>query len=377
MPLSLEGSAEVESLSCASAGNCVAGGYYTDASRQLQAFVVSESGSAWGRAQVVRGFAALNVGGRAQISSVSCASAGNCVAGGYYTDASRQLQAFVVSESGSAWGRAREVPGMAALNVGGRAQISSVSCASAGNCAAGGFYTDESHGSQAFVVTERHGIWTRARRVAGPTAPRSVTVISTVSCASAGNCAAGGLSGQGFGHAQAFVVSERNGRWGRAKQVPGIAALNADGNADVSSVSCPSAGNCEAGGCYQDGSGHLQAFVVNERNGSWGQAAQVPGMAALDRGGYSEVTSVSCASVGSCAAGGSYQDGSGHVQAFVVSQADRIWGRAQPVPGIAALNAGGYAWIYSVSCAPAARCTAAGSYVDSVRYAHPFFWTKP
>ncbi len=222
--LASRGPAEVESLSCASAGNCAAGGYYTDASRQLQAFVVSESDSAWGRAQEVPGFAALNIGGRAQISSVSCASAGNCAAGGYYTDASRQLQAFVVSESDSAWGRAQEVPRIAALNIGGRAEINSVSCASAGNCAAGGFYTDESHGSQAFVVTETRGIWTSARQVAGPTAPRSVAVISSVSCASAGNCAAGEALD---GCQQAFVVSERNGRVA-AKQ-PGCSCSNADG----------------------------------------------------------------------------------------------------------------------------------------------------
>jgi hypothetical protein len=32
----------------------------------------------------------------------------------------------------------------------------------------------------------------------------------------------------------------------------------------VNSLSCPSAGNCSAGGTYLDGSGHQQAFVVSE-----------------------------------------------------------------------------------------------------------------
>jgi hypothetical protein len=32
----------------------------------------------------------------------------------------------------------------------------------------------------------------------------------------------------------------------------------------MESVSCASAGNCSAGGNYSDASGHLQAFVVNE-----------------------------------------------------------------------------------------------------------------
>ena len=51
--------------------------------------------------------------------------------------------------------------------------------------------------------------------------------------------------------------------WGAAEEVPGTAALNQGGNAGVNSVSCPSAGNCSAGGFYA-GPGGLQAFVVNK-----------------------------------------------------------------------------------------------------------------
>ena len=52
------------------------------------------------------------------------------------------------------WGRAIEVPGSGALNKGGNASVNSVSCALAGNCAAGGSYTDGSAHSQAFVVSQ-------------------------------------------------------------------------------------------------------------------------------------------------------------------------------------------------------------------------------
>ena len=53
------------------------------------------------------------------------------------------------------------------------------------------------------------------------------------------------------------------GRWGKAIEVPGSAALNKGGNASVSSVSCAAAGGCSAGGGYQDGAGRVQAFVVS------------------------------------------------------------------------------------------------------------------
>ena len=108
------------------------------------------------------------------------------------------------------------------------------------------------------------------------------------------------------------MVSEVNGTWRTAIEVPGTAALNAGGVAEITSVSCASAGNCSAGGCYTDSSGHQQAFVVNEVNGTWGTAMEVPGTAALNQGGDAGITSVSCASAGNCSAGGDYTDGSGH-----------------------------------------------------------------
>jgi hypothetical protein len=74
------------------------------------------------------------------------------------------------------------------------------------------------------------------------------------------------------------------GTWGTAIEVPGTGALNQGGNAAVNSVSCASAGNCSAGGAYRDGSGHFQAFVAGEVNGTWGTAIEVPGTAGLNQG---------------------------------------------------------------------------------------------
>jgi hypothetical protein len=71
------------------------------------------------------------------------------------------------------------------------------------------------------------------------------------------------------GRYQGFVVSEANGRrWGRAIEVPGLGALNADGSAEVNSVSCGSAGDCAAGGSYLDQHRGSQGFVVSEKSAS-------------------------------------------------------------------------------------------------------------
>src|SRR5215472_2288644 len=158
------------------------------------------------------------------------------------------------------------------------------------------------------------------------------------------------------------------GVWRKAIEVPGTAVLNAGGTAGVNSVSCSSAGDCAAGGQYTDRSGHAQAFVASERNGTWHKAIEVPGTAALNAGADqargADVTSVSCSSGGNCAAGGGYDDRSGHGQAFVASERNGTWRKAIEVPGTAALNVGGSAVVDSVSCGLAGNCAAGGFYTD-------------
>jgi len=74
-----------------------------------------------------------------------------------------------------------------------------------------------------------------------------------------------------------FVVDEVNGTWGTAEEVPGTAALDQGEDAEIRSVSCASAGNCSAGGRYVDAAGHTQPFVINETKGAWGRAEEIPG----------------------------------------------------------------------------------------------------
>jgi hypothetical protein len=211
------------------------------------------SGGAWGRAEKVPGLGAL--GGDSGLRSVSCVSAGNCSAGGYYTAGSAQ-QVFVVSQKDGAWGKAEEVPGIAALNTGEDAEIWSVSCASAGNCSAGGGYTSRPFLTHGFVVSQKNGIWGKARKVSGAVRGNG---INSVSCASAGNCSAGGIYTDHRGHWQAFVVSQKRGTWGQAERVPGTG-----GDAGINSVSCAAAGRCSAGGFFLDHSANQQAFVVSQ-----------------------------------------------------------------------------------------------------------------
>ena len=319
----------------------------------------------WGPAEEVPGTATLNQGRDAAIASVSCASAGNCTAGGSYRDGFDYQQAFVTSETSGTWQPAQQAPGTAALNQGGGAAIASLSCASAGNCSAGGSYRDGSGHQQAFVTSETSGTWQPAQEAPGTAGLNrgGTAYVESVSCASAGNCSAGGSYTDSSGHQQAFVASENQGTWQPAQEAPGTAGLNRGGTAYIESVSCASAGNCSAGGSYTDSSGHQQAFVASETSGTWQPAQEAPGTAVLNHGGAAVIESVSCPSAGTCSAGGDYLDGSS-AQAFVVSEAGGRWQQAEEVPGTAVLNQGAAAVTESVSCATAGNCTAAGDYLD-------------
>jgi hypothetical protein len=121
-------------------------------------------GGAWGTAREVPGTAALNLSGFGRVRGVSCASAGNCSAGGFYW--AGNYHPFVVSQVSGSWHTAVEVPGGGALNRGGNAELNSVSCASPGNCSAGGYYTG-GNGRQAFVASQVKGTWRTAIEVPG------------------------------------------------------------------------------------------------------------------------------------------------------------------------------------------------------------------
>jgi hypothetical protein len=363
--------AQVTKVSCASAGNCSLVGNYSKRSGFEGMFVVSQKNGRWGKAEPVPGIPAVAGDDASEIDSVSCGAAGSCSAGGTYLARSGNTEAFVISEKNGRWGKAEQVPGIAALNTGGAAEINSVSCASAGNCTAGGEYGTRgdvnNRPSEAFVTVQKNGTWSKARQIPGLAALDTghQSQINSVSCARPGNCTAGGSYAERSGNSPAIVAAQKNGTWTKAEQVPGLAALSKAGYADIDSVSCASPGNCTAGGHYATSTG-FRPFVVTQKNGTWGKARQIPGLAALDTGRESAIGPVSCASAGNCSAGGNYsRHRPGNNRAFVTTQHNGTWGHAEQVPGIAALSKDHDSSTDTVSCPPAGNCSAGGGYIDS------------
>ena len=356
----------VMTISCSSPGNCAAGGSYLDATGLSHAYVVNQVDGTWGTAIEVPGFAQLGTGGLpGALVSLSCTSKGDCSGGGIYGDTSDAVQGFVVDESDGTWGQATEVPGLGALNAGGVATILSVACGSGGNCAAGGEYTDAAGATQAFVVSEGNGTWGNAIEVPGTATLNagSSAVVVSVSCATSGACGAAGIYTDANKQTQSFVADESAGLWGNAQTIGGV--NTSTGGAVVNSLSCTGPGDCSVGGFYGDATNDLQAFVDDEVNGTWGDAIEVPNSATLNAGGEAAVESVSCAAAGYCSAGGIYTDAANAGQAFVVNEVAGTWGNALEVPNTATLNVDGDAGVDWISCAVDGSCAVGGYYEDA------------
>ncbi|MFI5035501.1 MAG: hypothetical protein ACHQFZ_04785, partial [Acidimicrobiales bacterium] len=191
--------------------------------------------------------------------------------------------------------------------------------------------------------------------------------IDDLSCSSNGNCGAIGTYLDGTRLTQGFVVNETNGTWGAAEEIPGLGALNAGGTVgDLLSISCPASGACTAAGYYTDNVGSHQTFLVDEHSGTWGTAVALPRSGALPINLPAVPYALSCAAPGECVAGGNYLNGTQTAtESWVATESAGSWSGAIELPGSGALNAGVGGALLSLACPAVGACTAVGFYTDS------------
>jgi hypothetical protein len=346
---------------CPSAGNCVSTGAYESSGGAQDVFVESEHHGHWAKATALRGYASLDVGKDGAVNVLACAAAGDCTVGGNYLDGHGKTQAFLATEKKGHWAKAEKVPGSAALNSGGNAQVTFVSCRKVGYCTAGGDTQRGGSTFTVFVVSERKGHWGNAARLPDMSSLNTggAAKLAAGSCSSAGNCVVGGSYLHGSDY-EAYLDVQKNGHWHNAIEVPGTASLNKDFDAETTAASCASNGNCAVGGNYQNGSGQEELFLIRDRKGSWGKAREMPGLGSLNTGGNAQLNALSCSSAGNCASVGYYENTGSRQFAYTATESGGHWGSAKRVPGITTLANGGDSDLAAVVCKSAGHCTAGG-----------------
>jgi PASTA domain len=378
----------INSVSCPSAGNCSAVGEYVDSSGNTQGLLLTETAGTW--ATGVEAALPANAASAKQyvyLYPVSCASPGNCTAVGGYVDSSGNSPVLLLTETDGVWGTGVEAALPANASVTDQYPfISSVSCASAGNCGAVGAYVDSSGNYQGLLLTKTAGVWAtgvEADLPADAAATHQIASLTSVSCASPGNCTAVGGYVDSSGGSQALLLDETAGSWrtGVEAQLPANAAptnLYAGDVVFLLAVSCASAGNCSAVGSYcavgncntlgngSGGSTGEEGLLLTETAGSWGTGveAALPANAATTSP-LLYINSVSCASAGNCSAVGSYFAGSDNTQPLMLTETAGAWAAGVEVdlPANAA-SPYQYSWV-TVSCASAQDCTGVGFYTDT------------
>jgi hypothetical protein len=216
-------------IACADAGDCAAVGTYINPLQNSLGLLLTESAGQWrpggGALLPADAAPATTVGDQTVVlASVACPQPGGCTAVGWYFDNDENGQGLLVSQSQGSWQPGVRVQ-LPANAVGGLEKQSAglgwISCASPGNCLATGVYTDIGYNSQGLLVPEVNGTWQAG--VESPL-PRNASMAQSAAaeqshCTAPGDCTVIGQYDAGRGDVLGYALSETGGTWGRATEI--------------------------------------------------------------------------------------------------------------------------------------------------------------
>jgi hypothetical protein len=205
----------------------------------------------------------------------------------------------------------------------------------------------EASSGNAMVVSESDGVWNQASEIAPPSGSALFAGLDSVACPAAGSCVAIGKYLDSAGEDQAMVVNESDGVWGQAIEIPGVA---------LQSIACRAPGSCVAIGTFPRDASKVVGVI--ESSGVWGQpqAIALPANDSLEDG--VELAPLACQVAGPCVTVGSYTDVSHQWRAMGVSESNGAWEPATEITFTPDLE--GAARLYSVACPASGPCVADG-----------------
>ncbi len=344
-------------VTCPSAASCTSVGSYNNNAAGL---VMTETAGAWSQfAAQAPEPADAAPGALAELSSVACVSDQSCTAVGNYAT-QNSGQPWLVTESGGKWSPVATpaAPNGASYHYVADPPPTSVSCASATDCVAVGWGK--------IILNETGGTWSSMITPA-PANSWSLQApwLFSVACPSVGNCVAVGTYTDASNEPvpAALIATETDGSWSALEAPLPADAVQGGANTGLSDVVCSSVGNCTAIGTYTASDGQA-GLIVTESAGTW-SATRAP-LPANAGSRPPQLTSVACPSAGDCAVVGYYQDDSQRYHGLVLVESSDTWSATE-----AALpsspNAVRDGRLYSIACPSATTCTAVGNYVDNAQ----------
>ncbi|HXY86592.1 MAG TPA: hypothetical protein VEH52_14045 [Gaiellaceae bacterium] len=133
----------MSSIACPSAGRCSAVGWYLDNHANYHGLLLRERDGAWSPSELVFPSGAHAAPGVSfpgvSLDSLACASPGNCFGVGAYNPSPNRLRPLLVSEQNGRWIQGSEAPPPKSVGKNYKGGLSSVSCPSAETCVAVGY----------------------------------------------------------------------------------------------------------------------------------------------------------------------------------------------------------------------------------------------
>ncbi|MDE3133254.1 MAG: hypothetical protein KGL15_04230 [Acidobacteriota bacterium] len=227
------------SIACADTGACAAVGTYINPLQNSLGLLLNEAGGQWanstGATLPADAAPAGTVGDQTVVlSSVACPQAGACTAVGWYFDNDENGQGLLITQNGGAWQPGVKVT-LPSNAVGGlekqSAGLDGISCATPGNCLATGVYTDIGYNSQGLLLVESGGVWQIG--VESPL-PRNASGVqyaaaTQADCTGVGDCTVIGQYNDHRGNVLGYLLSEQGATWGHATELglPPVSAAEA------------------------------------------------------------------------------------------------------------------------------------------------------
>ncbi len=243
----------LNSVACSSASNCWSVGYYVNGSGVSQTLIEQWNGNAW---SIVSG--SPNNGTRNNVlTGVTCASTSECWAAGYYLNSSGISQTLIEKWDGTSWTIATSANANASQNN----ELNGVTCTSAMDCWAVGYYGGSS-AEQTLIEHWDGSFWSI---VGSPNNGASQNKLNGVTCTSTSNCWAVGHYVNGSGVVQTLIEQWNGSVWSIVSGSPNNGALNNI----LTGVTCASATECWAVGNYANNSGFQQTLIELWDGSSW------------------------------------------------------------------------------------------------------------
>jgi hypothetical protein len=349
------------SVSCVGPGNCVAVGLSASAGSNVTgAVVAAESAGTWGPATPL-----------AQLPDASCMSATSCVAVGDYTAAAGGTEPMevpiAVAGSSAVGGAAVTVAlpsGAKPAGAGQDAPLTGVSCDGTGACTAVGFYTDTSGTSEPMIATPSGATWTATEVTRVPSAARSLIQLTAISCPPTGGCQAVGHYADAAGNQQPWTVTVTGGVAGQGVTVglPSDAQpVHDQGFAPTNFTEGRISISCPSSGVCTAADNYVSESTSSLPAIAIPIVNGSPGPVTVVSsvvGGVAQPTGIACADATDCSIGAdSSPVGGGSVVAVTGSESGGTWGDLTPLQ----LNdAGEDSLVTGFACASVDDCVATG-----------------